>query len=301
MAEVKNAASSLASGKPVEYGRKALFRDFWLAFLTAARMIRQLDMSSEATESMRLVNFLAWLEVNKKRLLVGVIIVAALAGGYSIYRWRENEAEAEANEALLKLHKAGNRLESATGPGAQAYLQVAAAHAGTGAGARALLFAAETLFLENKYSEARTEFEKFIRNYGDSPDVTIAAFGVAACLDALDKTNEAMTAYQDVITRYGTSAVAGQAKLAIARFYEARNEPAQALKIYEELTRPTAQTAWTSEASMRRELLLQKNPELLRTNAPSAATPVSSLAGATNLLSFATNLPAATSTLPTKP
>jgi TolA-binding protein len=186
-------------------------------------------------------------------------------------------------------------------PDPQEYLQVASRYTGTGAGGRALLFAAEALFRDNKYSEAKTTFETFMRDYGDSPEATIANFGAAACLDALGKTNEAFSAYQDVITRYGNSAVVGQARLELARLYEDRGQAAQALKIYEELTRPTAQTSWSSEARMRRESLLQKYPELLRTNAVAAVPPASSLAGATNLLTLGTNPPAAATTPPTKP
>ena len=264
-------------------------------------MIRPLDMSSEATESTRMLDFLAWVEVNKKKLLLGLIVLGVLAAGYSIYRWHENEVEAEANEALLKLHRPSNRSESGSSPNAQAYLQVASGYTGTGAGARALLFAGEALFRESKYSEAQTAFEKFMRDYGNSREISIAAFGVAACLDTLGKTNEAFAAYQDVITRHGNSPVAAQARLELARLYEDRNQAAQALKIYEELTRPTAQTTWSSEARVRRESLLRKYPELLRTNVVAAVSPASSLADTTNLILLATNPPAAVPPPPTKP
>jgi len=246
-----------------------------------------------------MVDFLAWLEVNKKKLLGGAIIAGLLASAYSIYRWHENEAEAQASEALFKLQKPGARQDSESAPTAREYLQVAAAHAGTDAAARAVLFGAEALFREGKYAEARTEFERYVSNHSDSPDVATATFGAAACLDALDKTNEALTAYQDVAARYANSSVAAQAKLAVARLNEARNEPTQALRIYDELLRPTAQTAWSSEAGMRRELLLRKHPELMRTNAIVAATPLPVLSGATNPLTLG-NSPATSAPSPVK-
>jgi len=127
------------------------------------------------------------------------------------------------------------------------------------------------LFRENKYAEAKTQFENFLRDDPENPFAPTAAFGAAACLDALDKTNEALAAYQDVVNRFAGSVVVAQAKLGLSRVYEGGNDPAQALRIYHELTRPNAQSAWSSEAAMRREQLLSKHPELVKTNAPPAS------------------------------
>ena len=71
--------------------------------------------------------------------------------------------------------------------------------------------------------------------------------------------------------RFAGSVVVAQAKLGLAGVYEAGNDPTQALKVYNELTRPNAQSAWSSEAAMRREQLLSKHPELVKTNAPPAS------------------------------
>jgi len=229
------------------------------------------NMNSEASGSTRSVELLAWLTVNKKKILIGAIALAVLATALSIYRWSRQQAEVAASAALLGIERSTARREEAKGPGAQAYLQVATAHPGTSAGGQALLLGAEELFKEGKYVEAKGQFESFLRDYGENPFAATAALGVAASLDCQDKTNEALAAYQDVLARYPNSAVAGQAKLALARLYEARNEPAQALKIYEELTRPNAQSAWASEAARHREDLVSRHPELVKTNEPSPA------------------------------
>jgi tetratricopeptide (TPR) repeat protein len=244
-------------------------------------------MSSNPTESAKTIEWLTWLEVNKWKLVGGAVALVVIGLGYAIYQRLASEAEAAASGALLTAQRQKAQEGGESRPNAQALLQVAAEHHGTAAGGRALLFGAEALFREGKFTEAKNEFDKFIREYGDSTEIASAVFGVAACWDAMTKTNEAVTGYQDVVTRYGNAPVANQAKLALARLYDARNDSAQALKLYDELSRPTAQSAWGPEASMYREQLLQRHPELARTNLPPAAVPSTPLL--TNLLQSATN------------
>ena len=230
-------------------------------------------MSSQATGSTRWIEFLAWVEVNKKKVLTGAAVVAFVIAAYSIYRWHRNQAEAEGIAALYKVLTPASQTERPGGPGAQEFLKVATVHPGTSAGAQALLFGAEALFRENKSAEAKTQFENFLRTYPDHPLAPTAAFGIAACLDAMDKTNEVLTAYQDVISRYAGSVVASQAKFGLARLHETKGDLAQALRIYDELARPTASSAWGPEASTRREQLLAHHPELARTNPPAPVFP----------------------------
>lgn len=245
-----------------------------------------------------MVEFVAWLEVNKKRVLIGVIVLAVLIFALSLYRWNRGQAEIAANAVLLALENQAGRGQAAKGPGAQAYLQVAASHQGTSAGAQAQLLGAEALFKEGKYAEAKAQFEVFLRDHSDNPFLPTAAFGIAASLDSQDKTNEALVAYQNVVAGYPNSAVAGQAKLATARFYEARNEPAQALKIYDELARPNAPTGWSSEAGRRREDLLSRHPELAKTNEPLSAVTAPALPAPGGVPVLATNSPVANTPKP---
>ena len=70
---------------------------------------------------------------------------------------------------------------------------------------------------------------------GDEIVAPIAALGVAASLDSLDKPEEALAAYQEVVTKYGDQPVATRARLAMAVLHESRNQPQQALKIYDDL------------------------------------------------------------------
>jgi predicted negative regulator of RcsB-dependent stress response len=232
-----------------------------------------LIMSSQATGSIRMIEFLAWVEVNKKKLLIGTAVIAVVIAAYSIYQWHRNEAETEATVALYKIQAPAAQGGKSAGPGAQAFLQLATTHSGTSAGAQALLLGAEGLFSESKFAEAKAQFEQFPRTYPDHPLAGTAALGIAACLDAMDKTNEAQAAYQDVVNSFAGSVVASQAKLGLARFYQSKGDLAQALKIYEELARPASSSAWAAVAAARREQLLAHHPELAKTNPPAPVFP----------------------------
>lgn len=236
-------------------------------------------MNPEGSESTRSIEFLAWLEVNKKRLLIGAGVVAVVASVIAVWRAHAEAQERKANGALLAV--AGSSLSGESRrPTASEYLQVGEQYSGTKAATRALLLGAEALYREGKYVEAKAHFEKARELLGNDNLAGTAAYGIAVCLDALGKTNEAMAAYQDVVTQHASSASAGQARLAMAGLQEARGEYAQALRTYNEMTNRLV-SGWSSEALMRRENLLSRHPELVPTNAPPAAAPLVGPLGAT--------------------
>jgi hypothetical protein len=136
-----------------------------------------------------------------------------------------------------------------------------------------------------------------LKNYSHSSLTSQAVYGVAVCLDALNKVDEALAKYQDVIARYSSEPVAGQATLAMGRLYEVKNQPELALKTYDDLTKGNVVSAWSAEARTLREALLQNHPNLAPTNAPT--TGAGNLPGAQSIsipLSTLTNQgkPAAT-------
>ena len=180
----------------------------------------------------------AWFEANKKQTLwgTGVILVVGVIVAFFLYR--QNEAEIAASEALSnvsmpQLTDAGSRADTA-----DAYLKVAAAYPKSRASARALLLAASSLFVDGKYGEAKTQFDRFTREHRDSPFIGEALLGIAACLDAQGKTRDAMTAYKDLIDHHPGDSVLPQARFALARLYEAQNEPEQARNLFKEVERP---------------------------------------------------------------
>ena len=188
----------------------------------------------------------------------------------AFFLYRQNEADIAAGEALSNVSlpqvtAAGSRADPA-----EAYLKVAAAYPNSRAGARALLLAAGSLFVDGKYPEAKTQFERFKRDYSDSPFMGEALLGIAACLDAQGKTREAMAAYKDLIDRHSGDSNVPQAKFALGRLYEAQNEPEQARNLFEEVERSDPYGSLGDEAGMRLEELKTKYPKALRARRPDA-------------------------------
>jgi len=218
-------------------------------------------MESDATHLPLWQQAWAWFEANKKQTLWGAggLVVVGLIVAFVLYR--QDEADVAASEALSNV-ALPQMTGASRGIPAEAYLRVAATYAGSRAGARALLVAASGLFVEGKYDEARTQFERFTREYSDSPFRGEALLGIAACLDAQSKTNEAATAYKDLIDRRPTDYVLPQARFALARLYEAQNKPELARNLLEEVERNNPYGSLGSEAGIRLEELKVKYPAL---------------------------------------
>jgi TolA-binding protein len=217
----------------------------------------------------------AWLEANKKQVAwgAGILVVVGLIVSY--YVWSQGEKEISAGEALSDAVAAalpgGGRAESA-----DAYLKVATTHPGTSAGARALLAAAGVLFTQGKYAEAQTQFQKFGKDYLDSPFRSQAMLGEAASLDALAKPEEAARAYKKLIDRHPGEIVVPQAKFALARIYESQNKLSEARALYEEISRVQSSSSLVNEAGIKAEELRLKMPAPANAPAASVALPTAS-------------------------
>ena len=248
-------------------------------------------MSSEATQTVTVYDVLAWLESNKKSLLLAFIAAVVIGFGIGIYRYSSDQKELAASEALLKLKVSVGSTESTNPPPPSAFLRVVEQYPGTGAAERAALLAGTALFTDGKYAEAQAQFSKFLGTNAQSPFAATAAYGVAVCLEAQGKRDEALAAYQNLSVRYPGSSVLDEAKLATARINEAKNQPDLALRIYDELTRPESMSQVSSDAMTRKQELLAKHPELAKTNAPPvlASTSIPVLPTTNAVVSAATN------------
>src|ERR1700720_1378902 len=155
-------------------------------------------MASDVTESVSLYKLWAWYEAHKKQVTWGaaVVVLAGLVVWFVL--WRQSDMQLESSDAFSRV-----AMVQMAGPNAvadpEAYLRVTATYPGSSAAARALLLAGAGLFDEGKYPEARAEFERFRREYHDSPMGGEALLGIAACLDAEGKTNERINAYPDLV------------------------------------------------------------------------------------------------------
>jgi TolA-binding protein len=147
---------------------------------------------------------------------------------------------------------------------------VAAAYPKSSAGARAVLLAGGTLFVDGKYDQAKAQFEKFVREYRDTTFMGEALLGIGACLDAQNKTDEAIRAYKDLTEHHSGDPSVPQAKFALARLYEGQGKPELARTLFEDVARSEPYSSLGSESGMRLEELKLKHPELF---APSPTAP----------------------------
>jgi len=234
-------------------------------------------------------NFLAWLEVNKRKVMlwaaaaVVVVLVAVVVISY------QAQKERRASEALSNVRAPSTAANApSAGVAADGYLKVAKEHAGTQAGARALLLGAAAKFQDGAYADAQKYYEQFMRDYPDSRWVPQAYFGHASSLDAQGKAADSTKQFEELRRRYPNDPVIDETKLALARLYETQNRPADAYKLYDELVKANQFSGLGSEAGLRQTELVEKHPELAPTNQPPAmnALPMMSL---TNMMPHATN------------
>src|SRR5215831_9894848 len=102
----------------------------------------------------------AWFETNKKPALAGAGIVVALGLIIWFISWRHDETQIAAGNALSDVAARVVGTQGGSPDTASAFLWIASTYPNSSAGARALLLAAGTLFVDGKYSEAQAQFEK---------------------------------------------------------------------------------------------------------------------------------------------
>jgi TolA-binding protein len=216
----------------------------------------------------------AWYETNKQQAQLAILILVLLGIGVGYFLWHNSEKDVASGEALtaVSLSQAGPGGMS-RGGAEDALLKVANDYPNSKAGARALLLAAGNLFVDGKYDQAKTQFEKFTRDYRESPFIGEALLGIAACLDAQNNQTEATAAYKNLVEHHPGDTSVPQAKFALGRLYEAQGKPEQAKAMYEDVERVEQGTSMGSEAGMRIEELKRKFPSLApaapaSTNAP---------------------------------
>jgi predicted negative regulator of RcsB-dependent stress response len=228
-------------------------------------------MESDATQSGGMVNFLAWVEVNKRRLIIGAGVVLAVIFFTVLFVQQQAAKEHRASEALSNVRlpfSAGTPAQAGT---ADALLKVAQETKGTKAAARALLLSAGIAFSEAKsagdYAVAQQRFEQVAKDYADSPWIAQANLGIAASLQAQGKATEATAKFEELQRRFGTSAIGDDIRLGLARLYEA-SKPEDAYKLYDEIGKENPSSVLAMEANLRQDNLVKARPELAKLKEP---------------------------------
>jgi tetratricopeptide (TPR) repeat protein len=207
--------------------------------------------------------FLIWLHANRKRVATIAVAVLAVGGILGIVIWRQGQVEVNANEDFFALPSAFGS-EKGPHPTPDALLKVAQEYPKTSVGEQSQFLAAGIYFTDGKYEQAYSEFSKFTTEHVESPLLPQAHLGMAASLEAQQKYAEAIQKYENVVTTFRNDSVVGPAKLTLARLYEDKNENAKALEYYDQLIKTPSgpYDPWAGEARERRDLLLNKHPEL---------------------------------------
>ena len=217
-----------------------------------------------------MVSLMAWIEVNKRRILIGGVIALVLIVVVSLVVQQQARKEVAASRALSDIRVPYSPGAPAAPDTANLLLKMSQAHQGTRAAARALLISGSILFSERNYDEAQKRYNQLLQEYPGNPWAADATFGIAVSLEAQGKSAEALAKYEDVRKRFASSTVINDSKLAIARMYEASNKAEDAFKLYEEVAAAGANSTLGTEAKFRQEELLRLRPELAKLNAPIA-------------------------------
>ena len=156
--------------------------------------------TTDATVS--LYNFLDWLYINRKKVAIGAIAAVVVALAVAFMVWKKGHDQAEANNRLFSVPSFISSGARQATPNPSAFLNVAQEYPGTSAGEQAQLLAAESLFLDGRYSDSEREFAKFASDHPASPLVPQAQVGVAASLEAEGKINDAIQKDRDIVAMY---------------------------------------------------------------------------------------------------
>jgi tetratricopeptide (TPR) repeat protein len=241
-----------------------------------------MDAEQTRPQSDNFLHLIAWLDQNRKRAAIWAAGIAAVGAIAIIVISYQVQKEERASKALSSVRAPFSPTIVNPSDTSENYLKIAKEHSGTKAGSRALLLAATARYTEGKYADAQKLFEQFTREYGDSPWLAQAMFGIASSLDAQQKPTEAMAKYEDLRRRFPNEALIDEAKLALARLYEGQNRNAEAFKLYDELIKGNPfGGGLAAEAGLRQAELLEKYPDL-KTNQPPAMSSMPPLMNITN-------------------
>ena len=219
-------------------------------------------MQSQDAATLWFLKLWPWLEANAKRIAFAAAFVTIAVLAISFYSYQQNKKEVDAGQAFTQAVIAPNSADPA-----DAYLKIATDYPGTRAGQRALLESAAASFAAGKFSDAQTQFQKFLDAYPDNSFTAQASLGVAACLDAQGKTDMAASAYQKTVNESSDPSTLMAAEFALAQIDDRQGKFADALSLYEDVAQKSPGGSIGSEAGLRSVELKNKLPA---TQAPAA-------------------------------
>lgn len=232
-------------------------------------------MEQNIAETPVLFNAAAWLEKNKKPVIVAVVGVVIVAAAYASMISARNEKREQAGAALSHALLSPTLTRASQAEIAPGLLKVADTYGDTLAGQQALLLAGGAFFNSGKYTEAQAAFERFSREHSGSELIPQALYGAGVALAAQGKTDDAGKSYKEIVDRHPNSPVAMQARYSLAAILGAQGKTEQAVTLYDEVSRSDAGSSLGNEAALRADELRAKLPAVASpassTNAPASS------------------------------
>ena len=208
-------------------------------------MAREAQDDLRITDQFDLETF--WAE-NSKMIIIGVLAVVVFGGGVLLWQYRSNE----------RMEQAADRLARANDPAALE--QVAVEFPGTETALEALTRLSDIQYLEGKYAEASSTYERILKDFSSNPLSESARLGLAVVQEAQGNFDAAKGLYSQIVESSPTSYIAPAAKMGMARCLEVSGQLKEARQIYEEILATGEGSRWRPEAFLQWVVLKRELP-----------------------------------------
>jgi hypothetical protein len=216
------------------------------------------------------IQFLAWLETNKKRLLLGGVAVIAVVCVAIVVIQAQAQRQTSAFEELSEVKiPSGLGAQPLAGAAGQ-YLKVAEENSGTRAAGWAVLLAGGSYFSEGKVLRRPEPVRAISQGISGQPLAKRGAPGNCFLPRCARQNQRGRGQVRRTPAPICGDAVVDEAKLALGRLYEGQGKNEDAFKLYDEVMKAgmAMQSGLAMEAGARMEDLTKRYPELARPKTP---------------------------------
>lgn len=179
----------------------------------------------------------SWLEQNRLALLIGVLVLVAVASG-AAFVWERRAARDAAAEALFFDAKTSD-----------AWKAIADQHAGTSSAPLALLQLARQAREDGKLDDSLAALDRYLKEYPKHSFRGAAEFSRAMVLEALGRGDEARSAYEAIRTARPDHTMKGAASVALARMLIAKGDTTVARQVLSDFVATQRESGFTAEAN----------------------------------------------------
>ncbi len=224
-------------------------------------------------------------EQHSSKILLGLVAVAAIVIALTAWQCTHHSKLTSAEEAFAAVTDDN-------------YRSVIESYPDTPTAARALIITAHQEFTAGRYDEAIALSEKFSSQFPKHPYVEVAAYNIAACLEAKGEYQRAADAYDRFAKSHQQSYLAPSARLGVGRCYEALGDWQKAKDAYERMVLLSRESSFLNDARERLSLITRKLPRETPKPDAGAVTPPAGAATATPAVTPPTNTGTAQPTVP---